>query len=80
MAQHHADQQPDLFPDRLLCSFNRQSAAVEQGDGGDHQQNIFGLAPAVENKTGQQEHAVFQPPGHQKVDDQHRREKIIQKG
>jgi hypothetical protein len=39
---------------------DQQAADVVEQDGGDHQEQVNGLAPAVEDQAGDQQHGIAQ--------------------
>ena len=74
---HHGNQQPEFLPSPALRPSDGKAAEVEQGNGEHHQPQQPRLSPAVEKQAGKQQHGVFPPPGCQKINRHHRREKII---
>ena len=79
-AHKDRERQKDLRRPLPAVLFNQQAEEIPLRDGDEHQNDIFRLAPGVEEKTYEQQRRVFQPARHQKVEQQRRRQKIKEKG
>ena len=75
--QGNAETKPDLLP--LRPPGNGQAAAVIAQNGARHQEQVLGLAPAVEDQAEDQKHQIPEFLGYNKIHQQDSRQKIKQK-
>ena len=75
--QGNTNPEPDLLP--LRPTGHGQAAAVIAKNGTRHQEQVLGLAPAVEDQAENEKHQVPKPLGHNEVHQQHGRQEIKQK-
>ena len=78
-ADHHGHNQPEFLPGSGFTPADGKAAEIKQQYGANHQKQIFGLSPAIENQAEYQQHRVFQGLRRQKIHNQHRRQEIVQK-
>ena len=74
---HNGYHQPEFLRFLFLCASDQQAAAIKQQNRKHHQTQQLRFPPAVENQAGNQQHRVFQETGYQKIDNQHRGQKIV---
>ena len=62
-----------------MIFFQQPPKTVPLQNRGHHKDDIFGLAPGVEQQAEQQQHGVFGPAGRRKIGQQYGRQEIIKK-
>ena len=68
-----------LVPSRVLKMADQPGVGVVKHRGEQHDEDILGLAPAVEHKAEQQQHGIACLAGTQKIDPRHHRQEDQQK-